>query len=129
MWACATQPFHQKLPLLLHKLHLLQLLLVRSLHLLHSHALHLHALHLGCLASSVLCVKSKCNSTTDPKQQDLNTRFKSFDTTALQKMPCCSGHRQKESSNYRLCFVHLHRVPEYKCQTCTWTIITMPIRI
>ena len=48
-------------------------------------------------------------------------------------MPCCSGHRQKESSNYHLLLrpSTVHRVPEYKlqCQTCTWTIMTMPIRI
>ena len=54
-------PLTRKLPLLLHKLHLLQLLLVRSLHLLHSHALHLHVLHLGCLASSVLHVSDPGN--------------------------------------------------------------------
>lgn len=92
MWACATQPFHQKLPLLLHKLHLLQLLLMRSLHLLHSHALHLHALHLGCLASSVLCVKIKTqldnwSQTTRPQCAVQKFWYNSITENALLQWP------------------------------------------
>lgn len=107
--ACATQPFHKKLPLLLHKLHLLQLLLVRSLHLLHSHALHLHALHLGCLASTVLCVKSKPNSATDPKQQDLNAQFKVLIRQHYRK--CLAAVAiDKKSCQTAFCFVHLQYI-------------------